>query len=216
MNQVVARGESLRRLARDAATMYCWSTNARRTKQLAVGDHRQPIDAALESAIEPTRQNRERAGLRIADQSLAHHRALATFGDQFGNARRLLRNDQHPRLVAAPCFEALGECARSPARHHRVVPAEAVVTIGTNQRGWIGAPGQCESLAAGRGECRDECATFRDRRWPPGRQQARRAQHIGALFGLTRECIGGLAQFARLIEHHQRVAHLVVGALRAQ
>ena len=124
MHQVVARGESLRRLAGDAASMHCRSTNTCRTEELAIGDHRQPINTALESAVESAGQNRERARLRVAEHSFAHHRALATLSDQFGNARRLLRNDQHSRLVAAPGFEALGECARSPARHHRVVPAE--------------------------------------------------------------------------------------------
>ena len=124
VHQVIARGESLRRFARDAASMHRRSTNARCSEELAVGDHRQPIDAALESAVEAARQNRQRARLRVADQSLAHHRAFTALGDQLRNARRLLRNDQHPCLVAAPCFETLGECARSPARHHRIVPAE--------------------------------------------------------------------------------------------
>ena len=163
MHQVVARGEALRRLARNAATMYRRSTNARRPEEFAVGDHRQPIDAALESAVEAARQNRQRAGLRVGQHPFAHHRALATLSDQFGNARRLLRNDQHARLVAAPGLEPLGECARSPARHHRIVPAEAVVAIGANHHGWIRAPGQRQPLATGRGECRDQCAAVWNR-----------------------------------------------------
>ena len=81
MHQVVTRGESLRRLARDAATMHHRSTHARRAEELTVGDHRQPIDAALESAVEATRQDRERTGLRVADQSFAHHGAFAPLGD---------------------------------------------------------------------------------------------------------------------------------------
>ena len=59
MYQVVARGESLRRLTRDATTMHGWSTNTRRPEEFAVGDHRQPIHAALESAVESTRQDRQ-------------------------------------------------------------------------------------------------------------------------------------------------------------
>ena len=89
MYQVVTRGESLRSLARDAATMHRRSTNARGAEEFAVGDHRQSIDAALESAVEATRQDRERTRLRVREHSFAHHRAFATLGDQFGNARRL-------------------------------------------------------------------------------------------------------------------------------
>ena len=124
MHQVVARRESLRRLAGDTTTVHRRSTNTCRAEELAICDHRQPINTALESAVEAAGQNRERARLRVAEHSFAHHRALATLGDQLSNARRLLRNDQYPRLVASPGFKALGECARSPARHHRVVPAE--------------------------------------------------------------------------------------------
>ena len=112
-------------------------------------------------------------GMKVLDPeevAEAHHRALTTLGDQLGNTCRLLRNDQYPRLVAPPGFQALGQCARSAARHHRIVPAETVVTIGANQCGRIRAPGQREPLTASRGECRDECAAIWDRRWPPGRR----------------------------------------------
>ena len=146
VHKEIARGETLSRLARNAAAVHRGATSARCAEEFTVCDDRQRIHTALEATIKSAVQERDALRLRIAGERVAHGRCGARLCQEFRESPRLFRDDHHPRPVASPTLKSLRKLPRAAGGHQRIMPTERVARLTLSESSSFGAPRQFKAL----------------------------------------------------------------------
>ena len=155
MHQEVAWRQPLRRLSRDPAAVHRHAADTRCAEEFAIGDYGQRIHTALEAAVESTVQERDAPRFRIARDRRTHWRCSASLGEQFGESRRLLRDDHHARAVALPPLYRLAQGTRAASGNQWIVPGEGIARRALGHAPRLRTPGEFESRSSTRRECRN-------------------------------------------------------------
>ena len=146
VHEEITRGETLGRLARNAAAVHRGAANARCAEEFTVCDDRQRIHTALEATIKSAVQQRDALRLRIVGKRVAHGRCGTRLCQEFRKSPRLFRDDHHPRPIASPTLKSLRKLPRATGGHQRIMPTERVARLTLGKSSSFGTPRQFEAL----------------------------------------------------------------------
>ena len=191
--------------------------DAHAPEQLAVGDHRQAVRAALEAAVEAPLHQRDGPRRRRLRDPADDPDGVPGLAQELRQARRLVRHEHDARPLAKPVLDAVDQALRPARRQHGLPPAEQVARREALRReghplrlARLGLPGELQRPSAV--EPRLPVARREEGPRPVPGQLALLHQLAVALLGLAPQEVGSLREVAGLVEDEQRGGVEVVEA----